>query len=115
MPQASAKLQTCYRQKCPIRSADIHVYKRYKRCLCYDGELLAESVTDVLRDGLGLKLGDKKDEHLEDRTILDDKGNEIILIEIKGSNENVKTLTFIKLTRTEGAEKKPLIFLPFSS
>jgi hypothetical protein len=86
------------------------VYKRYKRCLCYDGELLTESVADVLRDGLGLKLGDKKDEHLEDRVILDDSNSEIALIEIKGSNENVKNQNIYQADSHRGRREKAADF-----
>ncbi len=86
------------------------VFKRYKRCLCYDGELLAESVTDILREGLGLTLDDKKDEHLEDRTFLDDNKNEIALIEIKGSNENVKNPNIYQTDSHRGRREKSADF-----
>lgn len=83
------------------------IYKKYKRCLCYDGELLVESVTDILKEGLGLNLDNKKDEHLEDRAILDDKNNEIVLIEIKGSNENLKNLNIYQADSHRGRREKP--------
>jgi len=86
------------------------VFKRYKRSLCYDGELLAESVAGILKEGLGLTLDDKKDEHLEDRAILDNKNNEIVLIEIKGSNENVKNPNIYQADSHRGRREKPADF-----
>lgn len=86
------------------------IYKRHKRCLCYDGELLVESVTEILKEGFGLNLDDKKDEHLEDRAILDDKNNEVALIEIKGSNENIKNPNIYQADSHRGRREKPADF-----
>ena len=82
-------------------------YKTYKQCLCYDGELLVESVSEVLREGLGFKVDERKDEGIEDRAIVDDQGNELVLIEIKGSNANVDNNAVYQADSHRGRREKP--------
>ncbi len=68
------------------------IYKKYKRCLCYDGELLVESIENILKEGFGLNLDDRQDDKIEDRVILDADKKEIALLEIKGTNDNIQNI-----------------------
>jgi len=86
------------------------VYRKYKRCLCYDGDLLVESVVNVLREGLGFVFDDKKDEHIEDKAILDESNNEIALIEVKGTNDNVKNINISQADMHRSRRDKPPSF-----
>jgi len=66
------------------------VYKKYKQCLCYSSELLVDSIANILKEGLGFAIDDKQEQYIEDRAILDKDKNELVLLEVKGTNENVK-------------------------
>ncbi len=83
------------------------VWKGYKRCLCYDGELLVDSVVGVLKEGLGLRLDEKSDEKIEDKVLIDADGKEIVLVEIKGTNENVKSPNIYQADSHRGRRDKP--------
>jgi hypothetical protein len=45
MTQASAKLQTCYRQKCPIRSEDIQIKEYFT---IYTESVVRREITSTL-------------------------------------------------------------------
>lgn len=82
------------------------IYKGYKRCLCYDGELLVESIVDVLRTGFAFTVDDKKEEYIEDKTILNDAKEDSILVEIKGTNQNVKSNNIYQADAHRGRRDK---------
>ncbi len=82
-------------------------YTRYKRCLCYDGELLVESVANILNGGLGLKVAGNDEDKIEDKVLFDDQGKEIALIEIKGSNQNVSSADVYQADMHKGRREKP--------
>ena len=82
------------------------VWNGYKRCLCYDGELLVDSVVAVLKEGLEFHLDDKPDEGIEDKVILDADGKDIALVEIKGTNENVKSPNIYQADLHRGRREK---------
>jgi len=82
------------------------IYKKYKRSLCCDGELLVESVVSILRDGFGILLNEKKDEHIEDKIILDDSKEDKVLVEIKGMNDNVKSAHVYQADAHRGRREK---------
>lgn len=86
------------------------IYKNYKRCLCYDGDLLVESVGYILRNGFGLILNDKEDEHIEDKVLLGTDKNELALIEIKGVNDNIKSQNIYQADSHRGRRNKPSDF-----
>ena len=83
------------------------VCRNYKRCLCYNGELLVESVARVLHQGLGFKLDEKEDEGIEDKAIVDSDGKEVVLVEIKGSNQNVESKDVYQADSHRGRRGKP--------
>jgi len=82
------------------------VWNGYKRSLCYDGDLLVDSVVAVLKEGLGLHLDNKSDQGIEDKVIQDGDGNDIILVEIKGTNENVKSTNIYQADSHRGRRDK---------
>ena len=71
------------------KDAQIIQFERYKRILLFDGDMLVDCVGEVLRKGFGLKT-DTHDELKEDLKILDDEGQPIIFLEIKGTNRGLK-------------------------
>lgn len=86
------------------------IYRRYKRCLCYDGDLLVESVEGLLKEGLGFILDNKKDEKIEDKVVLDADKNELALIEIKGMNDNIKNPNVYQADSHRGRRNKASSF-----
>ena len=64
------------------------IFNEYKKCLCYDDELLKESVISILERGLIFSV-DPLDELREDMKILDREEKPIILVEVKGTNKGV--------------------------
>ena len=80
--------------------------KGYKRCLCYDGELLVDSVSEVLR-AIGFRLSEKEDENIEDKVILDDESQDLVLLEIKGMNDNAKSTHVYQADSHRGRREKP--------
>lgn len=63
-------------------------FREYKKCICYNDELLRESIIEILRDGFDLKIDDT-DEFKEDFKIIDSKGKPVILVEVKGTNKGI--------------------------
>lgn len=63
-------------------------FREYKKCICYNDELLRESIIEILRDGFDLKIDDT-DEFKEDFKIIDNKGEPVILVEVKGTNKGI--------------------------
>jgi hypothetical protein len=68
---------------------ELTMYEEYKRILLFDGDLLVESTTNVLKKGFGFRI-DASDEFKEDLKALNNEGKPIILFEVKGTNGNVK-------------------------
>lgn len=83
------------------------IWRNYKRCLCYDSELLVESVAQVLSQGLGLKILQESDSKIEDKVLLNEKGEDIALVEIKGTNENIKSPNIYQADSHRGRRNKP--------
>jgi len=71
---------------------EINIFVSYKRIFILSGELLRDSVADVLESGFGFTV-DRKDEFKEDLKIISSKkdGSKQVkaLIEVKGINKNV--------------------------
>jgi len=63
-------------------------FREYKKCICYNDELLRQSIIKILRDGFDLKIDDI-DEFKEDFKITDNKGKPVILVEVKGTNKGI--------------------------
>jgi len=63
-------------------------FREYKKCICYNDELLRESIIEILRDGFDLKIDDT-DEFKEDFKIIDNEGKPVILVEVKGTNKGI--------------------------
>jgi hypothetical protein len=63
-------------------------FNEYKKCLCYDDELLKESVISIFEYGFNFMV-DQLDELREDMKILDKEKKPLILIEVKGTNKGV--------------------------
>ncbi len=76
-------------QEAEATADDLAQLGRFKRLLVLDGENLVDAVKYVLVEGFGLRV-DAYDEFREDLKILDQEGNPIILVEIKGTNRGVK-------------------------
>jgi hypothetical protein len=74
------------------RIADINqrlaMLSEYKKCLCYNGELLNESVISIMQSGFKFQV-DPEDDLKEDMKILDQDKKPMILVEIKGTNKGV--------------------------
>lgn len=62
-------------------------FREYKKCLCYDDELLKESIIRILKDGFGFKVDDT-DNLKEDLKIVDNN-KPIVLLEVKGTNKGI--------------------------
>ena len=62
---------------------------KFKRIIVTSDDSLVDDVCYVLRNGFGLKVDDS-DEGREDLRVIDDKGNSIVFIEVKGTNSGVK-------------------------
>ncbi len=88
----------------------INTYNEYKRCLCYNSDLLVKSVENILEKGLGLTVGSKIEQFKEDRTILDEKQQAMVLIEIKGVNENIKNENISQVDHHRAQNDKPSDF-----
>jgi len=67
----------------------LSIFNEYKKCLCYDDELLKESVISILEHGFNFSI-DQVDELREDMKILDKEKKPVILIEVKGTNKGVQ-------------------------
>ncbi len=67
----------------------IDEYKRFKRILLADGDVLVDAVVETLAEGFEFSV-DQIEEFREDIKILNDDGEPIIFGEIKGSNRSVK-------------------------
>ncbi|KPK41681.1 MAG: hypothetical protein AMJ78_04860 [Omnitrophica WOR_2 bacterium SM23_29] len=63
-------------------------FREYKKCICYDNELLRESVIKILRSGFNFKIDDA-DLLKEDFKIIDNEGKPVVLFEVKGTNKGV--------------------------
>lgn len=63
-------------------------FREYKKCICFDDELLRESVIQIFRDGFGFKIDDT-DEFKEDFKIINDEGKPVVLVEVKGTNKGI--------------------------
>lgn len=61
----------------------------FKAILCFDSDALVERVRKVLEDGLKFKVSNEEEGFIQDLTLLDDTGNEMALVEVKGINGNV--------------------------
>ena len=64
-------------------------YNEYKKVLLGTGEILVESVATLLRDGFAFGI-DYIDEFKEDLKIIDENGDPLVFIEVKGTNRGVK-------------------------
>lgn len=104
--QEATKLQ----ERLEETKSKIGVWENFKRCLCYDGEVLVESVEAALEQGFGLRILKKEDEHKEDKVILDERDEEIVLVEIKGTNENIKSPNVYQADSHRGRREKPSDF-----
>lgn len=63
-------------------------FREYKKCICYNDELLRKSIIQIFRDGFDLKIDDT-DEFKEDFKIIDNEGKPVILVEVKGTNRGI--------------------------
>lgn len=66
----------------------IAIFNEYKKCLCYDDELLKESVISVFENGFKFPV-DREDHLKEDIKILDHDKKPMILVEVKGTNKGI--------------------------
>jgi len=66
----------------------IDIFNEYKKCLCYDDELLKESVISILQNGFKFPV-DAEDQLKEDLKILDHNKKSMILVEVKGTNKGI--------------------------
>jgi hypothetical protein len=64
-------------------------FKTFKKVLILSGEVLVDSVANVLKEGFEFPL-DTEDELREDLKILDKDSKPIIFVEVKGTNKSVK-------------------------
>jgi len=64
-------------------------FKTFKKVLILSGEVLVNSLINVLKKGFGFSL-DTEDKLREDLKILDEDGKPIIFVEVKGTNKSVK-------------------------
>jgi hypothetical protein len=64
------------------------IFSEYKKCLCYDDELLKESVISILQNGFKFPV-DAEDQLKEDLKILDHNKKPMILVEVKGTNKGI--------------------------
>ena len=99
--------RTAQLEKLDELSSSLRNWINYKGVLAFHGERLVESVALVLNHGLRFNLPDKDDEFIEDKVILDDKGQDDILIEIKGTNENAKSDHVYQADSHRGRREKP--------
>lgn len=67
----------------------LNIYNEYKKSLCFDSDLLNDSIIAILTNGFGFNL-DIEDNLREDLKILNEDNEPIILIENKGTAKNVK-------------------------
>jgi hypothetical protein len=67
----------------------IEVYRSYKSILVYSGELLRLKIVDIFKYYFGFRI-ESTDNFVEDARVLDEKGNILFLIEVKGSKKGVK-------------------------
>ena len=63
-------------------------FKEFKKCLCYDDELLKESIIKIIQEGFGLLVIDEED-YREDFKIIDGDKNPLVLVEVKGTNKGI--------------------------
>lgn len=63
-------------------------FKEFKKCLCYDDELLKESIIKIIQEGFGLLVIDEE-EYREDFKIIDTDKNPLVLVEVKGTNKGI--------------------------
>lgn len=63
-------------------------FREYKKCICYDDELLRESVIKILREGFGHRI-DERDEFKEDFKIINSENKPLVLVEVKGTNKGI--------------------------
>jgi len=66
----------------------IATFNEYKKCLCYDDELLKESVISVFENGFKFPV-DREDHLREDIKILHHDKKPMILVEVKGTNKGI--------------------------
>jgi hypothetical protein len=64
-------------------------FQHFKRVLVGGDDPLVDAVANLLRTGLGYSIGDI-DEHREDLKILDEQGNPVVFVEVKGINAGAK-------------------------
>lgn len=65
------------------------ILNNFKRILLCDGDLLVNSVTDILKKGLGFRVDDFE-EYREDLKLLDASDSPMAFCEVKGTNAGVK-------------------------
>jgi len=63
-------------------------FREFKKCLCYDDDLLKESVIKIIKDGFCLLVFDEE-EFREDFKIIDNDNNPQVLVEVKGTNKGI--------------------------
>jgi hypothetical protein len=85
----------------------LKTFTEYKKCLCFDGERLKQSVIHLLEHGLKLKV-DPEDNLKEDLKIVDPEQKPLVLVEVKGTNKGVQR-EFINQadSHRERSEKPP--------
>ncbi len=71
--------------------AQLDEYKKYKRVLILNGDILVEEVAHLLKEVFQFLIDDT-DEKKEDLKFLDNDGNIILLCEVKGTNKGVKRI-----------------------
>lgn len=67
----------------------VSTFRNFKKSLCYDDELLKESLISIMEDGFDFSI-DPEDELKEDFKIIDDKEKPLVLVEVKGTNRGVQ-------------------------
>lgn len=65
------------------------IWREYKAILITSGEILKDGILAILEDFFQMKV-DPTDEHREDAKIIDEEGNILAIIEIKGTNSGVR-------------------------
>jgi hypothetical protein len=83
-----SELSKCH-QAIAALEAKLEPYSKWKSALCCKSDPLVEIVTNLLRDLFGLRIS-SEDKKIEDATILDDAGNTLAVIEIKGDTGTFK-------------------------
>lgn len=64
-------------------------FRKFKKVLALQGESLVNAVQDTLEQGLGLRTV-REEAFREDLSLVDEQGNRIALVEVKGTNKGVQ-------------------------